>query len=651
MPAAASPTWLCASVIAGLIVFIILLVGFFVVTKSVDPGEVKAAGRTADLFHSCLSRSCQRILQLTNIHQNTSSNACADLYSYSCVHHGDHGGRSLRSRLETQEAQNTLSSVRAQNEVKNPALAKTAAFYKTCVGAKTRSDSKSLQGFLKQQGLLLQQPQSLNFSQLIFNMAARFGVGLLIQFDSRQSTSPGARGEDRTLLLNWNQNFWVWKTSGKQLLDPDVPYLSFVAIVHQLGSGGQMDSTEEAALSNEIALTEKVVWEIIDSTYNGSGFQNLTFADFKKRLVGVNPDALSQGLYRSTIPYFADDRFLVKGANLLHCLQTILNTVKADKLAAYLSWEAARQMASFFLPALSGVPLKDTCVYTAQMLLGRSAVLLPSILKHVTQLVVEGVQDIFASIRRASVATIVRAGFGTTDDQHLSALIARLEGVRLTIAYPDSIETLPHLNSRLDVVSNMSTVFMDNYISVLEASWKLGTQNFDRAQMLGMHRSRVKYDSRYNTVSLPVEYLLPPLYAVDSFLAENYGTLGTALAVGLWLPNAPFSGNDVDNSTLRSLAEHHAGNFQCVQGTTVTVEDVFSMLAMEIVTEAFEWTLEERSAEASVEDWQLLFVASCLASCGSHSNFWKPTAARLPKFRSVFQCATQADQMGPCRVA
>ncbi|KAM7294858.1 uncharacterized protein ISCGN_024363 [Ixodes scapularis] len=638
--------WLCACAIAGLII-LILLVGLKAFTKSALPGTNETTSRTPDTFRSCSSGSCQRIRQLTNIHQNTSSNPCASLYFFTCAQHDHPRGRHLRARLEVQQVQSSLSSMPAKNQADNPALAKIVAFYKTCVGVRTQSDKESLFRFLQHQGL---QPPSRNFSQLIFSMAARFGVGLLIQFDSHHSTSPGAGGEDRTLQLNWNQNFWVWKTSGKRLLDPTVPYRDFVASVQQLIGDGQTNSTTDATTLNEIAATEELVWEIIDTTYKGNGFENLTFAAFKKLLVHVNPDTLSQDLFSSEIPYFPEDSFLLKGANLLPCLDTILITIQEDKLAAYLSWEAARQMAPFFLPVPSGMPLNDICVYSVQMLLGKSAALLPCILNHVTNAVLDDVQAIFASIRLASQAAILKAEFEITNGHQLSALVSRLKGMHLRIAYPDNIESLPRLNRHLDAISDMNSGFLDNYISVLETSWKLGTQNFDGALMVGINGLRVTYDLQHNTLVLPAEYLLPPLYAVDSISAANYGTIGAALSTGLWWPHVPFSGQDVDNSTLRSLAEYHAKSFQCIRGGIVHVEDVFSMLAMEVVTEAFGWTLKKSPAEESVEDWQLLYVTSCLASCGSGLNFCQLASAGLPKFRSVFQCAAQVDHMEPCHI-
>ncbi|EEC11090.1 hypothetical protein IscW_ISCW007111 [Ixodes scapularis] len=217
----------------------------------------------------------------------------------------------------------------------------------------------------------------------------------------------------------------------------------------------------------------------------------------------------------------------------------------------------------------------------------------------------------------------------------LSALTEMVNTTRLILSYPEGIESQAALDNKLSSFPENSRVFFDNYLNAVVANRKMRRQINRLLLDSGRGQRVITYDAVQRRLALPAEFLLPPLYAADSFLAANYGTLGTEVSIALWRGVTTATMKDHGGLYVGALLEHHAKRFGC---NLESHDDIIVAVAGEVVAEGFATCVREMSTVPSVADLKLLFLASCLPSCGSRDLRCNRATSCSVQFRQVFQC-------------
>ncbi|CAN7998500.1 unnamed protein product, partial [Ixodes hexagonus] len=221
----------------------------------------------------------------------------------------------------------------------------------------------------------------------------------------------------------------------------------------------------------------------------------------------------------------------------------------------------------------------------------------------------------------------------------LSTLIDMLNATQLIMSYPEDVGSLSSLDDKLSSFPDTISVFFDDYLNALATNSKLSRQTNRPSVQSTTAEQVIMYDSVRRHLLLPAEFLLPPMYAADLFLSANYGILGTELSVALWNGVTAPVGDGKEGPYDAALRKHYANRVGCSLGSkNGDLDDVFAALAGEAVVEGFATFCREMSTVPSMADLKLLFLASCLPSCGSKDFRCNRATLCSVEFRQAFQC-------------
>lgn len=646
--------WVIAAIVATAVLSVILVLSAVAYSFSNEVHRFKKRTptilryerhRPPQALYNCTTASCQRFRELFLLHLNHSIDTCVDLHGFSCTSGlVPRRRQTLRGALEEQAAQALFSNVSTSPSTSSTAVAKAAALYQTCVGDKTDSDTRLLRDFLRGNGLW-PASESLEPVDVLLKMATRYRTGVLVDFDTG-SLPPGTTTETRTpeIVLDVNRDFKLWAEHKRHKYVRAGLYTKYVAVVLSLAFDTRGNSSEIESLAQHIIATESL---IIRNWVNSTSLENDNYVDeavalghLEERSEYIKVDSLLRYLGGVNVTHSRDDVVRLRN-NVVSFLNGVLNATSKDRLFMYLAWEATRQVSSFFIPRLNHVTLKRHCYRTVLKFLGPTAATVPLALSSVNETSITNARWMFAELKKASAVAIVKAGFRNADEEkRFTVLNTRLSNVTINLSYPEDITDMSTLDDKLAYFPRMGPIFFENWQKAVQESWTRKRQEAQPWHGSGHTTKRaIRYDSEKNELLVPVEYLLPPLYAVDSYMASNYGTLGTSLSRALWRAVFDLSMYDIGESSRRFLAAYHVKHFYCWGKSVLSFPDVSNEVAGSMLSEAFTNNWKGSPLRDLHADLELLFVSSCLTTCGSRNDHWcNRVLMAQPRYETTFSC-------------
>ncbi|KAK8773861.1 hypothetical protein V5799_011604 [Amblyomma americanum] len=606
------------------------------------------------LLRSCGTVACHRYASFFLGQLNRSVDPCDDLRAFSCASRPK-WRHSLKDELVENASRAALANFAATRHGKHSAVAKTSTFYRTCVSSKTPLDLQSLRAFLADAAADAEPagPDSSTPFQVMSKMAARYGNGILFRLGTGFVPESGSRIERSALVLGLNRDFrgWMQKVSHNTGNDSDLRNIKRVLSLSM--SRDDFVWRNVSADIMEVLQTLKDIWR--SRTVGSSQAPALTtVSEMGAGLLNIKPAILFTQLQLRGASYSKEHLVMLEQGGLLFFLDSVLERVDQRQLVEYLIWETARQMSTFFLRT-HAARLEHACYTRVVKLFGSAAVLMPVIWHQVSAEAVVSAEATFASVLKASEDAVHAVEARTIDEsRRLTALGHRLRQVRLVISYPEDVREQQALNEKLAHVPAMGDVFFDNFLTALESSWN---HKKERPALPAPLRPRPRYDALRNELVLPIDFLVPPWFSLDSPPYTRLATVGLSLSLTLWQAVSSRNVYDVGESSWRFLSQLHGSKLTCLPGTEMNgLEDAFRRVAVVVVANALRQILtsgnsssngsagfSDRLTEDVREDLELLLVACCVSTCGPRNHGICAAVMKAPQFQYVFRCTQKED--------
>ncbi|KAL3216656.1 hypothetical protein MRX96_032972 [Rhipicephalus microplus] len=480
-------------------------------------------------LRSCGTTGCDRYPHLFASQLNQSVDPCQDLRAFSCVAR-PRWRHSLRDEVVENASRAVMVNV-ALSSSSGSAVAKTSKFYRTCVASKTPLDLQSLRAFLATMASDTKptMPESSKAFQVMSKMAARYGNGILFCLGTGFVPQNGSRIARPALVLGLQSDFKRWMQKAMQNSE---------ANAHQ--------RTVNLVLSLSMSRDDFGWRNALDDVMTALR----TVKDYSSRVASYT------------------------------FLDAVLERVNERHIIQYLVWESARQLSTFFLHT-DAAHIHHVCYSKTVELFGPAAVLAPVIWHQVSAEAVVSAETTFASVLRATEDAIYEAGARSVEEaKRMKALGNRLSQVRLAVSYPEDVRDLPALNDKLAHVPAMSDVFFANMLAAQESSW---SRKKEKPSLPVPLRPSPHYDEVRNEITLPIDFLIPPLVLARLTSAPALGHhRQTPRAAAAAPPNARWNLRTMTLELLLltcclSMCGPHNGNICTAVMQTLLFETVFRL--------------------------------------------------------------------------
>ncbi|KAK8765329.1 hypothetical protein V5799_032062 [Amblyomma americanum] len=612
---------------------------------------------------------------------NTKSNPCTNFYSFVCGSWTPVGDES--SMIERMYAKmRSIAIQELEGDPKQAPVPLAPLYFRSCMAAipdnLVQSEIEKFKRFKRGLGLTWPEewPESIHINEpplkILINLSVNWNIHLIF----RLRAMPGYHGRPKALYISngdWNP---TWENTTEE---------QFGAVVKQhcdyLGVPKPGDHKELMKYMQKI--TNATVAFPADASYED-----------RKTIKDINhDDMLTQHLNDIYSPQFSwkqEDVVIIQHPDLLMRLEHLLTTVPEAPLRMGLSWVIIH----LYLWKVIGKPelwakgdadalqtmTKQTCLTHLETTFGL-AVSAKRIRERFNRTLRDAVNSFFDTLRGQIESKITGATW--IDDVVKKKSIAKLEDIWRDVLPDDrffSFYSLAALYKNFPAVGNS---FMDNFIGMAKALRKtMDKDDFITvfSKELGSGSVASRYSYYYNSVSMDVGALEPPLVYEDGTLAMSFGSLGTILASSLVRAFDPqgvlYNEKGEEEPWWSEGREELDKRFKCNLGAASSAASsrkesptgayadpyLFSLtVAVRVSYEAYRAAIYSLNfGESTVmylqglafSDVQMFFMTFCLMTCATDSNgdYCNVPMRHSSKFAAAFHCnpGTEMNPVDKC---